>query len=328
MRTLVRKSVWSCLSQPIPGSTHTKHEATLGQDLAERVKRMEGAVRQAHDGLCSNPLQWDPLLWAHAPVPLNPFWVSHGAFSTSVPMPPRTRPTYQQPPPLPSHTLKKPSKSGPTKSQPAIRRTSRNSKRPSSHASAPPRPTHPQLFHVLLNTHARSCHKNAYGCHSTIRPPSLGRLPNAQKPPALSHPHAPEHATVKHAYSSPLDLPLLGATHHLALPVTARLGTSQIFFVHPVTFCPLHLTPSTLGPFPSPPPPWRVTQHSSNHTIRANTPCPWRAAFVMYYMLHVVYILSEGLSFRGSQPQNKVMPLRTLKKHLSWVVCGIPCGYG
>ena len=88
-------------------------------------------------------------------------------------------------------------------------------------------------------------------------------------------------------------LPLLGATHRLPLLVTAPLGTSEIFSVHPVTFCPLHLTPSTLCPFPSPPPPPpRVTQHSSNHTIRANTPFPWRAASVMYYMLHVVYILS------------------------------------
>ena len=139
MRTLVPKSLWSCLPQPIPGSTHAEHKATLGQALADRVKRMEGAVRQAHDWLCSNPFPWDPILWARPPDPLNLFSVSHGAFSTSVPMPPRTRPTYQHPPPLPSHTLKKPSKSGPTKPQPAVRRTPRNSKRPSSHASAPPR---------------------------------------------------------------------------------------------------------------------------------------------------------------------------------------------
>ena len=159
MRTLVPKPLWSCLSQPIPGSTHAEHKATLGQALAERVKRMEGAVRQAHDWLCTNPLPWDPILWAHHPDPLNPFSVSHGAFSTSVPMPPRTGSTYQHPTPLPRHALKKPSKSGPTKLQPAIRRTPRNSKHPHSHASAPnqappssaiPRPTqhsrprHPQ----------------------------------------------------------------------------------------------------------------------------------------------------------------------------------------
>ena len=66
-----------------------------------------------------------------------------------------------------------------------------------------------------------------------------------------------------------------------------------MFFVHPVTFCPLHLTPSTLCPFPSPPSrPSRVTQHSSNHTVRADTAFPRRAASVMYSMLHVVYILS------------------------------------
>ena len=104
---------------------------------------MEGAVRQAHDWLCSNPLPWDPILWAHPLNPLNPFLVSHGAFSTSVPMPPQTRPTYQHPPPLPRHALKKPSKSGPTKPPPAVRRTPRNSKRPSSHASAPPDPPPP-----------------------------------------------------------------------------------------------------------------------------------------------------------------------------------------
>ena len=140
MRTLVPKSLWSCLSQPNPGSTHAEHKATLGQALAGRVKRMEGAVHQAHDWLCSNPLPWDPILWAHPPDPLNPFSVSHGAFRTSVPMPAWTRPTYEHPPPLPRHAVKKPSKSGATEPQPAIRRTPRNSKPPSSHASAPPQP--------------------------------------------------------------------------------------------------------------------------------------------------------------------------------------------
>ena len=75
MRTLVPKSLWSCLSQPIPGSTHAEHKATLGQALAERIKRIDRAVHQAHDWLRSNPLPWDPILWAHSPDPLNPFSV-------------------------------------------------------------------------------------------------------------------------------------------------------------------------------------------------------------------------------------------------------------
>ena len=99
MRTLVPKSLSSRLSQPIPGSTHAEHRATLGQALVEQVKHMEGAVRQAHDWLCSNPLPCDPILWAHPPDPLNPFSVSHSAFSTSVLMPPKNRPTNQHPPP-------------------------------------------------------------------------------------------------------------------------------------------------------------------------------------------------------------------------------------
>ena len=64
MRTLVPKFLSSCLSQPIPGSTHTEYKATLDQALAERLKRMEDAVRQAHDWLCSHPLPWSPILWA------------------------------------------------------------------------------------------------------------------------------------------------------------------------------------------------------------------------------------------------------------------------
>ena len=107
MRTLVPKSLWSCLSKPIPGSTRAEHRAMLGLALEERVKHLDKAVHQAHDWLCSNPLPWDPILWAHPSDPLNPFSVSHGAFSTSVRMPPRTRHVYQHPPPLPKHALKK-----------------------------------------------------------------------------------------------------------------------------------------------------------------------------------------------------------------------------
>ena len=105
MGTLVPNPLWSCESQPVPGSTHAEHKATLGKALAERVKRMEGAVHQAHDWLSYNPLPWDPILWAHPPDPLNPSSVSHGAFSTSVQMPPRTRPTYQPTPTSPQTGL-------------------------------------------------------------------------------------------------------------------------------------------------------------------------------------------------------------------------------
>ena len=186
------------------------------------VKHMTGCV----------PILFHGILYCGPTLPtlsiLSRFHTVH-----SVPLsrcPPQTRPTYQHLPPVPGHALKKPSKSGPTKRQPAIRRKPRNSKRPSSHAAAPSRPPPPQLFHVSFNTHAGCNHKNAYGRHSAIRPPSLGCSPNAQKPPALSHPHAPEHATVNHTYPSPLGLPLLGATHRLSLPVTAPLGTSEIFW--------------------------------------------------------------------------------------------------
>ena len=145
MRTLVPKSLWSCLSQPIPGSTRAEHRAMLGLALEERVKHQDKAVHQAHDWLCSYPLLWDPILWAHPSDPLNPFSVSHGAFGTSVHMPPRTRPVYQHPPPLPKHALKKPSKPASAKAQPATRRAPKNSKRPSSRASAPRPP--PPLGH-------------------------------------------------------------------------------------------------------------------------------------------------------------------------------------
>ena len=131
MRTLVPKSLWSCLSQPILGSTRAEHRAMLGLALEERVKHLDKAVHQAHDWLCSNPLPSDPILWAHPSDPLNPFSVSHGAFSTSVHMPPQTRPVYQHPPPLPKHALKKPSKPASAKAQPATRRAPKNSERPS-----------------------------------------------------------------------------------------------------------------------------------------------------------------------------------------------------
>ena len=145
IRTLVPKSLWSCLSQPIPGSARAEHRAMLGLALEERVKHLDKAVHQAHDWLCSNPLSWDRILWAHPSDPLNPFSVSHGAFSTSVHMPPRTRPVYQHPPPLPKHALKKPSKPASAKAQPATRRAPKNSKRPPSRTSAPHPPPLPAI---------------------------------------------------------------------------------------------------------------------------------------------------------------------------------------
>ena len=201
MRTPVPKSLWSCLSQVIPGSTHAEHRAMLGQALAERGKRMEAADHQAHNWLCSNPVPLDPILWAHPPDPLHPFSVSHGTFDAFVPIPPQTCPTYQHPPILPGPALKKPSQSvvQQNHSQPSVARLETPHVHPGTHEHLLPPPPPPQLFHALLNTHAHGNDKNAYGCFSANRPPSLGCRPNAQKPPALSHPHAPDRATVKHA---------------------------------------------------------------------------------------------------------------------------------
>ena len=257
MRTLVPKSLWSCLSKPIPGSTRAEHRAMLGLALEERVKHLDKAVHQAHDWLCSNPLPWDPILWAHPSDPLNPFSVSHGAFSTSVHMPPRTRPVYQHPPPLPKHALKKPSKPASAKAQPTTRRAPKNSKRPSSRASAPrPPPPPPRPFPALLSTHAHGHHKNANDHHKPIRPQSFGRPKRAPRPLCPSDRHAPRHATVKHAYLSPLGPPLLSAQVRLPLPPPTPTppGTSEIFSAHPAIFCLLLSTPSALRPFLNPPP--------------------------------------------------------------------------
>ena len=180
MRTLVPKSLWSCLSQPIPGSTCAEHRAMFGLALEERVKHLEMTVHQAHDPLCSNPLPWDPILWAHPSDPLNPFSVSHGTFRTSVHMPSRTRPIYQHPPPLPKHAFKKPSKPASAKAQQATRRAPKNSKRPSSCASAP-RPPAPRPFPALFSTHAHGHHKNPIDHHKPIRPQSFGRPPKRTK---------------------------------------------------------------------------------------------------------------------------------------------------
>ena len=47
MRTLVPKSLWSCLTKPIPGSTRAEHRAMLGLALEERVKHLDKAVHQS-----------------------------------------------------------------------------------------------------------------------------------------------------------------------------------------------------------------------------------------------------------------------------------------
>ena len=255
MRTLVPKPLWSCLSKPIPGSTRAEHRAMLGLALEERVKHLDKAVHQAHDWLSSNPLPWDPILWAHPSDPLNPFSVSHGAFSTSVHMPPRTRPVYQHPPSLPKHALKKPSKPASATAQQTTRRAPKNSKRPSGRASAP-RPPPPRPFPALLSTHAHGHHKNAIDHHKPTRPQSSGRPQSAPRPLSTSHPQAPRHATVKHAYLSPQGPPLLGAQARLPLPPPTPTppGTSGIFSAHPAIFCFLLSTPSALRPFRNPPP--------------------------------------------------------------------------
>ena len=255
MRTLVPKSLWSCLSQPIRGSTHAEHKATLGQALAERVKRMEGAVHQAHDWLCSNPLPWDLILWAHPPDPLNPFSVSHGAFSTSVQMPPRTRPTYQHPQPLPKHALKKPSKPGPVKPQPAIRRTPRNSKCPSRHTSAPPRaPPSSAIPHPTRHSRPRQPQKR-------LRSPQRNQTTITWAPPKrtkATSPLSPPHSRARYRQTR---LPLTSkptTTRCIAPSAPPRYSASRDignFFRPSSDFLSPPLDPFSPLPLPEPPPP-------------------------------------------------------------------------
>ena len=243
----------------------------VGQALAERVKQMEGAVHQAHDWLCANPLPWDPILWAQPPDPLNPFSVSHGAFSNSVQMPPRTRPTYQHPPPLPKHALKKPSKPRPVKKQPAIRRTPRISKCSSKRASAPPRaPSSSTISRPTQHSRPRQPQKR-------VRSPQRSETTITWAPPRrtqATRPLSPPHSRARHRQtrlpftSKPTTTRCQAPSAH---PITALLGTSEIVSAHTVTFCPLHLTPSALCPFLSPQPPLQGNLHSSNDTIRAAT---------------------------------------------------------
>ena len=236
MRALVPKSLWSCLSQPIPGSTHAAHKATLGQALAEWVKRMEGAVCQAHDWLCSNPLPSDPI-----PGPLNRLSVSDGAFTTSVLMPPRTRPTYQHPPVPPP--------------QPTICRTPRNSKRPSSDAPALPRPppllsystSYPTLTPAQPQKRLRSPQRNQ--TTFTWAPPKSTKTTRPLSPP---RPRAIYRRTRLLLTSRPTSTRCNAPS---APPRHSASRDIRNFFRPSRTFCPLRLTPSTPCPFPSPPPP-------------------------------------------------------------------------
>ena len=302
MRTLVPKSLWSRLSKPIPGSTRAEHRAMLGLALEERVKHLDKAVHKAHDWLCSNPLPWDPILWAHPSDPLNPFSVSHGAFSTSVHMPPRTRPVYQHPPPLPKHALKKPSKPASAKAQPTTRRAPKNSKRPSSRTSAPrppppsaiprppqhSRPRPPQKRHRSPQTHQATIvwapPKRAKTALPLPPPSSKARYRQTRLPlpsrPTLTRCPGP---------SAPAPPPLQCLPGHpeFSLPIQRTSVSSS-----------RPLQPS--APSGTPPLPHRVNQRSSNLTIRA----------AVYISLYVDVNTFIG----GRQPKNKLMRLRTFKK--------------
>ena len=302
MRTLVPKSLWSCLSNPIPGSTRAKHRAMLGLALEERIKHLDKAVHQAHDWLCSNPLPWDPILWAHPHDPLNPFSVTHGAFSTSVHMPPWTRPIYQHPPPLPKHALKKPSKPASAKAQPTARRAPKNSKRPSSRASAPRPPPplgHPPPSSALTPTATTKTPS------ITTNPPGHNRLGAPKARQDRSPPPTPKlQGTLP---SNTPTSPLKARPYWVPRPVCSCPPPLQRLPGHPEFFPPIQrfsvsssrpLQPS--APSGTPPLPHRVNQRSSNPTIRA----------AVYISLYV----DVNTFFGGHQPQNKLMRLRTFKK--------------
>ena len=141
---------------------------------------------------------------------------------------------------------------------------------------APPPPPPPRPFPALLSTHAHVHHKNAINHHKPIRPQLFGRPQSAPRPLSLSHPHAPRHATVKHAYLSPLGPPLLGAQVRLPLPppTPSPPGTTEIFSAHPATFCFLLLTPFSSLPLPEPPP--SPTGKISVHlTLPSEQPCTY-----------------------------------------------------
>ena len=120
-------------------------------------------------------------------------------------------------------------------------------------STTPPPP--PRPFPAFLSTQVHGHHKNAIDHHTPIRPQSFGRLQSAPRSLPLSHPHAPRHATVKHAYLSPLGPPLLGAQVCLPLPPPTATPprTAKTFSAHPATFCLLLSTSSALCPFLNPP---------------------------------------------------------------------------
>ena len=201
------------------------------------------------------------------------------------------------------HTKKahKQQKPASAKAQPTTRRAPKNSKRPSSRASAP-RPLPPRPSPAPLSTHAHGHHKNAIDHHKPIRSQSFGRPQSAPRPLSPSHPQAPRHATVKLAYLSPLGPTVPGAQARLPLPPPLQRLPGHPQFFPPIQRSSVSssrpLQPS--APSGTPPLPHRVNQRSSNQTIRA----------AVYISLHVVVNTFIG----GRQPQNKLMRLRTFKK--------------
>ena len=243
----------------------------IGLALEEPVKHLEKAVHQAHDWLCSNPPPWDPKRLAHPSDPLNPFSVSHSAISTSVHMPPRTRPVYQHPRPLPGQALKKPvqarvrkyttsqsprAKKLQTPVQPRIRTT------PSPLPAIPRPPQHsrprpPEERHRSPQTH-----------QTTI----VWALPKRAKT-ALPLPPPSSKARYRHTRLPLPSRPTATTCPGPSAPAPPHSNASQDiqnFFRPSSDLLSPPLNPfSPLPPPETPPLPHRVNQRSSNLTIRA-----------------------------------------------------------
>ena len=239
-------------------------------------------------------------------------------------MPPRTRPTYQHPPPLPSHALKKPSKSGPTKPQQAIRRTPGNSKRPSSHASAPPCPP-PSSAIPCPTQHSRSRQpqkraRSPQRNQTTITwaPPKRTKT---TRPPSPPGPRACYRQTRLPLTSRPTstrcNAPSAPPRHSASLDIRKFFRPSSDFLSPPLDpFDPL--------PLPEPPPSLQGNSafvqphHQRQHTLHLASPLH----DVLYARCGVHTFMRS--SFGGRQPQNNLMRLRTLKKavvvHNLWYV--------
>ena len=215
MRTLVPKCPWSCLSQPIPGSTRAEHKAMLGLALEERVRHLDKAVHQAHDWLSSNPFPWDAILWAHPPTLSTPSW-----FCMVRSVPPSTCPLG----PAPHTSTPRLSPNMPYKNRPIQRQPKHNQpvarlKTPTAHQAAhphhaPPPSAIPRPLQRSRPRQPQKRHRSSQTHHTTI----VWWPPKRAKTTSPLHPNAPRHATVKHAYLSPLGPPLLGAEVRLPLP--------------------------------------------------------------------------------------------------------------